>query len=437
MAALDTRSSPAVAPPPWPASVPEFETLPPSSRLFIPLCCAGETDAPECRPGAHFIAGQPVLASVPDRGYVPLAPADGRIVGVCRVPVGRECTVAAAEFEPDSTQPPTPETPHIPIATPRTRAHLAEWIEHLRRAGLAAHRHTSPDFLAQLHHAASRSIDTVVCNILDGDPALRLHASLAARFPAALVAGVRLLADVTGAKRSWLVSDHSAPNLWTSPLRIAARTTGVRLVGLRNDYPQSDPTLILYTLLNRRMQPAQLPTDHGVLLLDAAAAVALGRFVLESRPRLSTPIAVHDHPAVRSHYLTIPLGTTIAHVLAHRSGVRGDGILRLADPLRDLRVAPSLAFDYGELTLHAMPVEAPVNPSPCIRCTWCVEGCPTRIQPAGLLEAAQRSDPELAETFGLHACIECGICSYVCPSHLPLLPSIRRVKALAKTESRV
>ena len=48
-----------------------------------------------------------------------------------------------------------------------------------------------------------------------------------------------------------------------------------------------------------------------------------------------------------------------------------------------------------------------------------------RIQPAGLLEAAQQDDPLLADRYGLDACIECGICTYVCPSHLPILSGIR------------
>jgi Na+-translocating ferredoxin:NAD+ oxidoreductase subunit C len=34
----------------------------------------------------------------------------------------------------------------------------------------------------------------------------------------------------------------------------------------------------------------------------------------------------------------------------------------------------------------------------------------------------------LAEKYGIEACIECGICSYVCPSNLPLLEGIRRLK---------
>jgi electron transport complex protein RnfC len=44
------------------------------------------------------------------------------------------------------------------------------------------------------------------------------------------------------------------------------------------------------------------------------------------------------------------------------------------------------------------------------------------------LEAAQRDDLDLAERYGLDACIECGICAYMCPSRLPLLQGIRVLK---------
>ena len=50
-----------------------------------------------------------------------------------------------------------------------------------------------------------------------------------------------------------------------------------------------------------------------------------------------------------------------------------------------------------------------------------------------MLEAAQHGDVALAERYGVDACIECGICSYVCPSRLPILDGVRHIRALRAT----
>jgi len=109
-------------------------------------------------------------------------------------------------------------------------------------------------------------------------------------------------------------------------------------------------------------------------------------------------------------------------------------ILRTGHPLRDRRVWRDVPIDTGELSFHVAAPDPPIHSAPCIRCAWCVEGCPARIHPAGLLEAAQRLDLDLADHHGLDACIECGICTYVCPSQLPLLEGIRTLRRL---ESRM
>jgi electron transport complex protein RnfC len=132
--------------------------------------------------------------------------------------------------------------------------------------------------------------------------------------------------------------------------------------------------------------------------------------------------------------LELPIGCTFRDALAFVDVTPDRTTLRTGSPLRDLRVPPETSVTAGgELTLFVGPSEEDAPPpDPCIRCSWCVEGCPVHIQPAALLEASQRDDPDMAERYGLHACIECGICSYVCPSRLPLLQGIRVLRARTK-----
>ena len=93
----------------------------------------------------------------------------------------------------------------------------------------------------------------------------------------------------------WAVVDAADPPARWEGVRKAAAAMGaneLRIVPLANDYPQADPTLLVYTLTRRKLRPGSgggagvhLPTEQGVLLLDAAAAVAAGRALLADEVR--------------------------------------------------------------------------------------------------------------------------------------------------------
>ena len=300
-------------------------------------------------------------------------------------------------------------------------------------ASLVHDRPTSPNLLAQLDAAANHPPDTVILSLLDGDATLRLNTALAARNPETLLDALDHLAGRFNPQRVWILLDATAPSNWLAPLRDAVRTRPdprrrPRLIPLRNDYPESGPTLLLFALLKRKLKPGRFPTDVGVLLLDAPAMLTALRLARDGASPAVVPCALH-HPE-STHFVEIPAGATLTEVLAHYNLRPEHHTLRGGDLLRDQRVDGDYRIGPGHLTFYVHPPERPVNPDPCVRCGWCYEGCPTRIHPAALLEAAQQQSLKMAAHAGLDACIECGICAYVCPSHLPILTGIRTLRDL-------
>ncbi|MGH7213614.1 MAG: 4Fe-4S binding protein [Tepidisphaeraceae bacterium] len=383
-------------------------------------------------------AGARLTTSVPGDRHAALAPVAARIVGTGRVTLLNGQDVPAVEIEPmasdlvsSSTETDLDVRRRLQEAVQSARAvDLPVWIDRFRDAGVWADRRCSPDLLAQLYQAIRRPLDSVICNVLDGDPNSCIQSTVSTRNPAHVVAAVALLGKLTGARNVWIVVEAGSPPAWWDQMRRLCRGQFVRLIWLTNDYPQSDPTLLLYTLLNRRLRPGRLPTEQGVIMLDAAAALAIGRCAAIGAPMLDAPLAVRDHAMRLTHFISAPIGMNVAQILSQLGIDRDRPTVRGGDVLRDERAPLDAVFGGTESVIHVTGGERVTNPDPCIRCGWCVEMCPTRIHPAGLLEASQRRSLPLGERYGLDACIECGICSYVCPSRLPLLEGIRTLKVL-------
>jgi electron transport complex protein RnfC len=338
--------------------------------------------------------------------------------------------------EPPSSVPafrPMPGVSTLPPARGTARpalSDIADWRSRLIDAGVIVNRIASPDLTRQLEHAsrANVDIDTVICSVLDTDPSVPFNAAIAEAYPEEIAAGVHLLSQLTGSPRIWITADPDKPADWFSQIQSRIDIRGLKLVPLRGDYPQTDPTLMLYTLLQRRLAPGKLPTEKGAVLVDAAAALAIGRCVLFDAPVRHTPLAVRDHFLQRTHLLDVPMGVRLQAVCEFLEIHHFDAVYRAGDFLRDAWMTPETRLGTGELVIHPTAKHLNANPDPCIRCGWCLEACPTRIHPAGLLDAAQQNDMRAAKKFGLDGCIECGICSYVCPTRLPLLTAIKGLK---------
>ncbi|MGD0541689.1 MAG: 4Fe-4S dicluster domain-containing protein [Tepidisphaeraceae bacterium] len=419
----------------WPIQPPEFSRLPLPDRLLVPLSARMGGEAKVLRAGTAVRKGHALVVRPAESSHVALAPADGVLENVRPIRLSNGRPTLAIELVVDHTAAGEifkDEPKDLRQADPSA---LLTWIERIRRAGIWADRNASPDLIGQLNQAVSRPIDTVVCTALDSDAGMRLNGSLVARFGNDVAEGTALLARITRASRSILAVEAEAHPAWAVPWWEAGRAAKLEVVELANDYPQADPTLMVYSLTNRRLRPGNLPTTQGVLVVDAAAAWAIGQ-TARGLAMLSSPLAVHDHLRRRSHYLDVAVGTPLQYVLEKISGWEEGFVVRGGDLLRDLRLRIDAVIGGGELTIHLTGPEVDVIPEPCIRCAWCMEACPTLVYPASVLEGAQRRELRLAQRAGLEACIECGVCAHVCPSRLPILDAIRDIRNQRSTSSR-
>jgi electron transport complex protein RnfC len=398
-----------------------FIGLPAPARLHVP------SSAEPAASRTRVKRGEPVSDDAPGC----LSPVDGTIAGASReheLGGAQIDTViietAAGNKASLATQVASPEHARKMLSQLK-KIERPELADQLAGAGIKANRWTGPDFIAQLRDEGRKPLKAVLCAALDLDSVLPLQQALVSTRATEIAAGVMALAILSGAGRGLLALPEDSPPHVVAATRAAAAATGLRLYPLPDEYPLAHPSLLIHRILHRRLPHRRLPTDTGVIFLDAPTAVALGRFFLHDEPMLEVPLGVYDRGLAKAHLIWVPIGAKLRDVLRAINIAPAAVDLRVGHLLRDLHTNADVVIGAGELTVLAAETQARPPAAACLRCGWCVEACPVQIHPAGLLEAAQQQDIVMADRFGLQSCIECGVCSYVCPSRLPLLGAIR------------
>jgi electron transport complex protein RnfC len=70
--------------------------------------------------------------------------------------------------------------------------------------------------------------------------------------------------------------------------------------------------------------------------------------------------------------------------------------------------------------------------NPCISCGRCIDACPFGLSPTRLYKLIDHLDYNGAMDEGLMDCKECGCCSYVCPSAIPLVQGLKLGKLVSR-----
>ncbi len=280
----------------------------------------------------------------------------------------------------------------------------------------------------------NRKIDTLIVNGCECEPFLTTDHRIMLEKVDALITGIRIAMKAVAAPRAVIGIEDNKLDVLEAISRHLPQDGNIRIEAVDTKYPQGAEKMLVKSLLNREIPSRGLPSEIGLAIFNVATMAELGLLFSFRQGLIERIITITGDDLQRPGNYIVPIGTPLDYILTNTGFCGLEAELILGGPMMGL---PASSFDTpvtkttGAVLVLDRRASKGGEIQPCIHCSRCLQACPINLNPSELgLLAAKRRYPEMEEHFHLNDCFECGCCSYVCPSNIPLVQYFRIAKAL-------
>jgi len=275
----------------------------------------------------------------------------------------------------------------------------------------------------------------LVINGCECEPYLTSDHRLMVERAEAVIAGTAILADALGAERTSIGVETNKPDAIEALREAIPAGASIRVVPLAVKYPQGAEKMLIKAIFGVEVPAGKLPLDLETVVNNVATMAALHDWLDHGIPLIERVVTIAGPGVDRPSNLIVPIGTPVRDVL-HHCGLRNEtkqvimGGPMMGQPLASLDV-PVVKGTSGLLAFTENVVNHPTEYA-CIKCGQCLEACGNQLNPSKLARLARAGRLDDLERAFVLDCMECGACTYTCPSSVPIVHLIRAAKVAVR-----
>lgn len=301
---------------------------------------------------------------------------------------------------------------------------------------------------AKLSVPQQAKVHTLVVNGCECEPYLTCDHRMMVEWTDDLIRGIRFAMRATGARRAIVGIEDNKPDacdaIRAAVARVAPLPEGeIHAELVPTKYPQGSEKMLIMALFGVEIPAGGLPVSLGMVVNNVGTLAALGKLLPAGRGLTERVVTITGPGVARPGDYIVPLGTPLSFILDHAGApdaqakevILGGPMMGQAAASLEVPITKGIS---GIVVMRAqdMQLDGERKIYPCIKCAECVESCPMGLNPSMLgMLAAKREYDLMGSAYHLGECFECGCCSYVCPSNIPLVQQFRVAKQILREKA--
>lgn len=414
----------------------ESAVMPPPAQVVIPMQQhVGAPCTPIVKVGDSVLVGQKIADSSAFISAPIHSSVSGKVTKIQKVmlPAGQYTDAIVIDSDGEMTVSPDIKPPVINSPD--------DFINAVRESGLVGLGGAGFPAYVKLKVPKDKNIDTLIVNVAECEPYITADNREAIENSWAVLSGVYAIRDLLNLDRVLIGVEENKPDVIKVLSKIADNDKLdpkdiVRVFPLRARYPQGAEKVLVKACTDREIPMGKLPADVGCLVMNVTSIAFIANYLKTGMPLVKKRVTIDGSAIKNPKNVIVPIGTKISDIVEFLGGYKAEpkkilmggpmmGLALVSDQLPVLKQNNGiLAFDENEARMS--------EPTACIRCGRCVEGCPMNLIPTQLEKFSNSKDVEGLKEYDVMDCMECGTCAFNCPAGRPLVQSIRLGKGLVK-----
>jgi len=303
--------------------------------------------------------------------------------------------------------------------------------DHMKNAGILGLGGSGTPTFTKFRN--TKNVTSILINGVEDEPFISADEYNMGKFPELLIKGAVTLMKAADAEECVIVVKKSKKAIYEEILLFSKEYRGVKVITVPDIYPMGSERSLIKRIWGKTYKT--IPIEAGVISLNVSTVIEAARTFASGLPLYERVITLAGNGFAQSTNVKVRVGTILSDVISEIGGYATD----LPKTARLIHGGPMMGTPIitDDLSVTSASngfvciVGNDEPEAPCSRCGACTNHCPQGLQPMQIARYFKLKDKTALKSLGAGNCIECGLCSFVCPSFINVADSCKKGKVLA------